>query len=267
MPSGNMLRSLLLLALAGCSGEERDAAATVGDSGKAPTVMKTLTGEVLYRERIKLEPGAELLVQLLDVSRMDVAADVLASTLLPANAGPPYAFSISYDARQIDERHTYAVSARIEANGQLIFINDTQHRAIFDDKPLQILVVRVGGGNDLGRSMLAGTYWHLEAIAGQPVEQGANSQRVSLQFDESTASGFSGCNRFSGAYAINNGTLTLGPMASTRMACDRGMDLEARLLTAFAAVRGYQLEGDRMTLLGDTDVATLSFVSATRPER
>ena len=54
---------------------------------------------------------------------------------------------------------------------------------------------------------------------------------VFIQFAETTVAGFSGCNRFRGPYTFANGTLTLGPLAITRMACpeDR-METERRVL-------------------------------------
>lgn len=41
-----------------------------------------------------------------------------------------------------------------------------------------------------------------------------------LQFDvNGQVSGHGGCNRFTGAYALNNDVLQIGPLAATRMAC------------------------------------------------
>ena len=88
--------------------------------------MKTIEGSVFYRERIMLPPNAEITVTLEDVSRMDVAADVIATTTFPAVGGPPWGFTLEYDSASIDSRHRYAVRAWVEMNGQLMFTNTMQ---------------------------------------------------------------------------------------------------------------------------------------------
>ena len=51
------------------------------------------------------------------------------------------------------------------------------------------------------------------------------------------ASGFSGCNRFTGGYALKDGKLSVGPLASTRMACATpGGELEGPYLDALAHI-------------------------------
>ena len=47
--------------------------------GEASDVTTSLAGEAFYRERLLLPPGAELLVTLEDVSKMDVASTVIAA--------------------------------------------------------------------------------------------------------------------------------------------------------------------------------------------
>lgn len=60
-----------------------------------------------------------------------------------------------------------------------------------------------------------------------------------LELDSTTgerlASGFAGCNRFSGPYRLHSGVLTLGPLAATRKACgDEARHLERVYLDALA---------------------------------
>jgi heat shock protein HslJ len=58
-------------------------------------------------------------------------------------------------------------------------------------------------------------------------EDNQGSQALTLDFSTESgrrrASGFSGCNRFSGEYSLKNGKLAFGPLAGTRMACATGM--------------------------------------------
>ncbi|MCR6478810.1 YbaY family lipoprotein [Variovorax sp. ZS18.2.2] len=87
-----------------------------------------VSGTVTYRERIALDPSAEVVVQLLDVSRMDAPSVTLAEQRIKANGKqPPFAYDLQVDAARIDPRMRYAVSARILRGEQLLFINDTQY--------------------------------------------------------------------------------------------------------------------------------------------
>lgn len=84
-----------------------------------------VTGTVAYRERIALNPSAEIVVQLLDVSRMDAPATVMAEQRIRANGKQvPIAFELDVDPARIDPRMRYNVSARILKDGQLLFITD-----------------------------------------------------------------------------------------------------------------------------------------------
>jgi putative lipoprotein len=90
-----------------------------------------VSGTVTYRERIALDPAAEVVVQLLDVSRMDAPSTVLAEQRIKANGKQvPFAYELKVDAARIDPRMRYAVSARISRGDQLLFINDTQYSVL-----------------------------------------------------------------------------------------------------------------------------------------
>ena len=92
------------------------------------TAQLRVTGTVTYRERIALDPAADIVVQLLDVSLMDAPSKVLAEQRIKANGKQvPFAYELKVDAARIDPRMRYAVSARITRGEQLLFINDTQY--------------------------------------------------------------------------------------------------------------------------------------------
>ena len=88
----------------------------------------TISGSAWYRERIALPPGAVLEVSLKDVSRADAAATVLSSQRF-AMSGVPHDFDLSYDPGLIDERFSYAVSARIILGDEVLF-RTTSHTAV-----------------------------------------------------------------------------------------------------------------------------------------
>jgi heat shock protein HslJ len=73
------------------------------------------------------------------------------------------------------------------------------------------------------------------------------------------ASGFSGCNRYTGTYMLRDGKLSFGPLASTRMACaSAGGKLESDYLDALAHIdkTGVQMRAPQelqlITATGDT---------------
>lgn len=107
--------------------------------------LSQLETSVFYRERIKLPPGSTVTVTLEDVSRMDTAATIIAKKTLTPETGPPYKVALRYAPDQIKEHMRYAVRARIEFNGKLLFINDTHIDpfAVPAGKPVDILVKRV----------------------------------------------------------------------------------------------------------------------------
>ena len=78
------------------------------------------------------------------------------------------------------------------------------------------------GGKILPPTELAGTSWTFVSIGGASI---AGDRPTALQFDGNRLSGSAGCNRFSGTYSVDGGTLKAGPLMATEMACP-GMELE-----------------------------------------
>ncbi|WP_051677048.1 META domain-containing protein [Maridesulfovibrio frigidus] len=66
------------------------------------------------------------------------------------------------------------------------------------------------------------TKWVLEDIDGTGVIDFAQSWAMFTEDGRVTGSG--GCNRFNGSYTLENNTLEVGPLASTRMACAEAVD-------------------------------------------
>lgn len=84
-------------------------------------------------------------VRISDVSRMDVAAPVIAEIEIATEGRQvPLAFALNYNAARIDPRGRYAVSARItEGGGRLIWITDTHVDLPPPGQPIELAVVRV----------------------------------------------------------------------------------------------------------------------------
>jgi putative lipoprotein len=122
--TGSILFGLLLVA--GCAGPS--VASASGGGEPSPRV----TGTVSYRERLALEPGIVIKVQLADVSRADAMAGVIGEQIITTDGNQvPFRFEIPYDPATIKPQNTYAVSARMEdTNGRVRFVTDQRYAVI-----------------------------------------------------------------------------------------------------------------------------------------
>lgn len=90
--------------------------------------------------------------------------------------------------------------------------------------------------------------WVLEEMNGKPLPPGTQPPTFSIQGD--TASGFGGCNRFSGPVKEPApGKIALGDLASTMMACaDEQMRIEDEYLRSLRRVTSYTFLAGRLAL-------------------
>jgi putative lipoprotein len=120
----------LVLFLAGCTSTPVVPATGTG------TATSKVTGSITYRERIALSPSAVVTVKLVDVSRADAPAVLIAEQVIYTKGRQvPFEFALAYDASRIQPSHTYAVQVRIEDGGKLLFISDTANSVITRDAP------------------------------------------------------------------------------------------------------------------------------------
>ena len=87
--------------------------------------------------------------------------------------------------------------------------------------------------------------WNIIEINGSAVVPGQGQQLPFIGFDTTgKVYGYSGCNRIIGSVDVNAkpGTIDLGALGSTRMACP-DMTLEQNVLGALAQVKGYKKMG------------------------
>ena len=111
-------------------------------AGGTPTTQTAnnsiVTGTVNYRERIALPPDAVVLVQLRDVSLMDVAAKLISEQIIKPEHSVPIAFSLPYATKDIDERMTYSVFATIRSGDRLLFVSDRSYRVLTRGHPQHV---------------------------------------------------------------------------------------------------------------------------------
>jgi heat shock protein HslJ len=103
------------------------------------------------------------------------------------------------------------------------------------------------------RASVSGVDWELVELQGQTAPTGAGGRRATMRFEADTArvGGFAGCNRYGGTYTLDGSSLRFGPLISTKMACNEGMELEVRLTSALQTTRQYELTSTQLRLIGD----------------
>ena len=136
-----LLAAVLGLTLVGCQTAPATDSKVAVESG-----MTSVKGSIAYRERIALPPNAVVTVKLQDVSLADAPATVISEqTFETEGAQVPFDFELSYNSADIDARHTYSVSARIEVDGKLRFISDTSYPVITDqNKTEEVNLLLIG---------------------------------------------------------------------------------------------------------------------------
>jgi heat shock protein HslJ len=92
----------------------------------------------------------------------------------------------------------------------------------------------------------------------------AGHEPVSVRFnnEERQLSGYSGCNRFFGSCTINNDSLSIGVIASTRMACT-DMQLENKLLESLNnGIFKFQIDSANLILTSHKDTLIFRITSS-----
>lgn len=229
---------------------------------------KELETRVLYLERKMLPPGSEVTVSLVDVAKLDVPADIIASQSKEIKGAPPYKITLNYDPDLIKDSGQYVLKARIENKGELLFMNTKRVDAFAgkSDKPVEILVTNVVRRPvhqiDDGDSLL-NTRWVLMTLGDKAAVVGENEQEVSmiLSFAERKISGFSGCNNFSGKYDLHHSKVNFEKMMSTQKMCMESMDQEQAFFEMLSATDSYKVKNDILTLFDANEVPLAQFTA------
>lgn len=215
---------------------------------------KTLSGTVMFRERIALPPETSLLVELSDISLADAPSKVISSARINAIQGSPIPFALNFDAAKIQPGHRYALQARISAGDTLWFINDEAH--LIDpahlSTPAEVKVVMVRKGDtDQNASAIEGKDWLAEDIQGGGVID--NAQTTLTVADDGSVSGSAGCNRFMTKAVVKGDAVSFGPVTATYMQCPPAlMTQERKFLDLLEKVRTYRIETGKLVLIDES---------------
>ncbi len=95
----------------------------------------TVNGEVRFHRDVDLPDGATVIVTLLDTSLADGPGLILGRDVILDAERLPVRFRIEYEPEGFDARNEYTLSARVEADGELLYINDTVHPVLTRGNP------------------------------------------------------------------------------------------------------------------------------------
>lgn len=223
---------------------------------------QTITGSVMFRERMALPAGTVLHVGL--VALPSGRPVVGAGTSIATRATPPLAFTFTIRS-ELDPDGAYGLIAEIRADGMTLFRNSVP--AAIDlaaPAPVAILVQRQPTEPPMPSPpsldpLLLDSAWQVTSIGGNPV----HPERPPTLFlaADLRANGTSGCNNYFTQAAFAAEKLSFGPAAATRMACAPDlMAQESGFFAALDAVAGYELDAHGLRLLDAAGVPLLGLV-------
>lgn len=116
------------------------------DSGtEAETTI--ISGQVVLTDgtdEVALPDGSQIIVQVQDTSRADAPAVVLGEQIIINAASLPAAHEISVESAELEEVVQASVAVRVEdAEGQLLYINDTIHPVSAEETAVDVAVIAV----------------------------------------------------------------------------------------------------------------------------
>jgi uncharacterized lipoprotein YbaY/uncharacterized membrane protein len=186
----NMLRFVLATAIvAGLPGCPEKASTRAADA-PIPTESNFIHGRATYLERIKIPPGADFTVQLIDNQLADTPNAVIATTTLEDVAGPPYEFALQYDPAKIRPGGQYGLHANLRgADGGLLFVTDTRVPVTpGDQKVVEFRMKRASAGDaPQPAAQLNRTQWTCDGMTFDAVFDMAN-ERVDLALPDGALS-------------------------------------------------------------------------------
>ncbi|MGI6852801.1 YbaY family lipoprotein [Mesorhizobium sp. 1B3] len=206
---------------------------------------KTISGEILYRERIALPPNAVLTVELADVSLADAPASIIGKQVIDPAGQVPIKFTISFDPAVIQPNMQYALQARITVNDTLWFINDARYTIapLTDTAPSLLLKMVRRSETPAPAANIYDAIWVSEdpASVGMP-------PTFSVKTDGKMF-GKGPCNSYFGTAEIGDGTIAVGEVGSTRMACAPDvMDRERAFFETLRKAESFDIREGRLTL-------------------
>jgi putative lipoprotein len=222
------------------------------------------TGEVTYRERVAMPRNAELKISLVELERGVAVAG--AQRKVGERGGVPLQFQLNVRSKVVKADKSYGLVAEIRSGGRIVFVNETPVAVDVADPQPSVIVVRHDPHpvridptlEPMAANPLADTHWRVTSVGGEPVTARQLSFVVSPDLG---IGGHGGCNRYFTEANFIGSTMTLGPIAGTKMACGGpAMALEQKFFNALAAVAGFKQSENSLQLLDGAGVPLVGLV-------
>jgi putative lipoprotein len=221
---------------------------------------QVVRGEVVYRERIALPPGALVTVQLADVSLADAPAAIITEQKIAPSGQSPIPFELKFAASAIQSKSTYALQAKITFDDQIMFMAPERHEVDpLADTP-QTVVVTLVRKKGVETVPIVGQIWSLKFIDGI----GEVESKATLHIDEKgKVTGQAPCNRYFASAEITGSALTIGKPGATMMACEpKLMTQEQAFFDALGKAAGFSIQDGRLILAAADGRELLRFAAA-----
>lgn len=115
---------------------------------------------------------------------------------------------------------------------------------------------------EVGAPTLEGTNWLLESLAGADGQTTAAlaDVQVTALFVAGRVGGSGGCNNYGGSYTVDGSSLSVGPLASTMMACvGPVMDQETAYLSALQSAASYAIVDGKLQISDAAGLVVLTY--------
>ena len=226
-------------------------AASTAIAGVSMARAGTVEGSVTYLQRIAVPPGAKLLVELRDVSLMDVESKLIVAQEYDLSA-VPQDYELRFEDSQIFANNIYAMSARVTQGEKLLFITDTSYPVLTHgagDTADMIVKQIVSSAVDSADLQMDDTSWELLELNGAVVDKGRDAGFTFTTEGQFLASG--GCNQYMGQATITGNKVSFPDnMAGTMMACVPGVnEQEQDFLAALGKVTQLERQGPLLKML------------------
>jgi copper homeostasis protein (lipoprotein) len=108
---------------------------------------------------------------------------------------------------------------------------------------------------------LQSTRWVPVTIDSQPITLAPQQREPFIVLQTNRVSGYGGCNRLSGGYEHSTSALKFTQVATTRMACEQGSDIEQSMLKVLESTAAWRIAGDKLELLDNAGNVLAGFAA------
>lgn len=229
----------------------------------------TIKGSVNYLQRMALPPHAYLVVQLVDVTKVDGPFPVVAEMSAEASGAVPINFDLPVRNNTLKKNHKYALQARISVGDVLWFVSDkrTPINVAHKNTRYEIILgaVSQSAATKEVPAVVIGKEWHVEDIFNKGVIDNSrmtitieanNDKKEPTSLPKLRVTGSGGCNRYSTSVVIDEQqkTIDFAPPAMTFMACAEALSQqENRFIEMLEKTKSYNFDDVGRLILKDGD--------------